>query len=63
MKRTRPNTGDPLYDLLGAVYRLAIKDARGGDAKAAAWLWQTAPELAAQLGLVDMVQAQLAIGD
>lgn len=37
-------TGEPLLDLLAAVYRLALRDAQRGDWQAAWFLDQTAPE-------------------
>ena len=44
LKSFRPTTGDPFYDLVAAVYKLAVDDARRGVVNAAAWLDYSFPE-------------------
>lgn len=41
----RYSTGDPYLDLLGAVIRQALRDAKR-DLAAAAWVWSVAPSIA-----------------
>ena len=43
---TERTIGDPVLDLVAAVFRLAVKDARQGDQKARQWLWIVAPDWA-----------------
>jgi hypothetical protein len=45
-RESKQTTGDPWLDLLAAMLRQAIKDAKRGNRGAAYWLWVVAPGLA-----------------